>query len=129
MLLISIISDLILHSWLFTEKDFSGTAFSGIAFNAVQLKKNIVTTNIFINKLKHYFISCFFIKFLWISNISSTAIALKSTLKSLKYAFNPVFFILSTEKSFQKFPKNKGYDAISESFALNLIIYVPLTNK
>ena len=32
-------------------------------------------------------------------------------------------------QSFEIFPKHKGYAEISESFALNLIISVPLTNK
>ena len=45
------------------------------------------------------------------------------------YPFNPVFFILSTEKSFKMCPRHNGYGTISESFALNLIISVPLTNK
>ena len=38
-------------------------------------------------------------------------------------------FILSAEKSSKMFPKDNGFAIISESFALNLIIYVPLTNK
>ena len=50
-------------------------------------------------------------------------------LKSYTYPFNLVFFILSTEKSLKIFPRHNGAAAISESFALNLIISVPLTNK
>ena len=37
--------------------------------------------------------------------------------------------MLSTETSFEMFPKHKGYVTISEFLALNLIISVPLTNK
>ena len=32
-------------------------------------------------------------------------------------------------KSVEMFPKHNGYGTISESFALNLIIYFSLTNK
>ena len=42
---------------------------------------------------------------------------------------NPVFFILSCDQYFEIFPRHNEYAGISESFALNLIIYVPLTNK
>ena len=63
------------------------------------------------------------------SSISATSIALQSTLRSQTYPFNPVFFIWSTDQSFEMFPKHKGYAFISESFALSLIISVPLTNK
>ena len=54
------------------------------------------------------------------ANISLTAIASQSTLKSETCPFNPVFFILSTEKSFEMIPRNNGVTTISESFALNL---------
>ena len=37
------------------------------------------------------------------------------------------FLILSTEKSFEMFPRHKGVATISESFALNLWTSVPLT--
>ena len=43
--------------------------------------------------------------------------------------FIPVFFILSTEKFLEMFPRNNGVATISESFALNSAISVPLTNK
>ena len=33
---------------------------------------------------------------------------------------NPVFFILSTDQSFEIFPRHNGVATISESFALNL---------
>ena len=39
---------------------------------------------------------------------------------------NPVFFTLSSDQSFEIFPKHNEYARISESFALNLIISVPL---
>ena len=45
------------------------------------------------------------------------------------YPFNPVLFILSTEKSFETLPRHNDAATISESFALNFIISVPLTNK
>ena len=63
------------------------------------------------------------------SYISATAIASQSTLKSWTYQFNPVFFIFSTDQSFEIFPKHNAVATISEFFALNLWIYVPLTNK
>ena len=63
------------------------------------------------------------------SNISETEIVSKSTLKSLTQPFNPVFFILSTDQSLDMFPKQSGYGVISESFALNLIISLPLRNN
>ena len=37
-----------------------------------------------------------------------------------KYPFNPVFFILSTEKYFELFLRHNGVATISKSFALNL---------
>ena len=37
--------------------------------------------------------------------------------------------MLSTGKSFEMFPRQNGLATISESFALNLWISVPLTNK
>ena len=63
------------------------------------------------------------------SNLSPTAITLYSILKWKTYPFSPVFFLLSTEMYFEIFPIHNGVAAVSESFALNLIIYVPLTNK
>ena len=41
----------------------------------------------------------------------------------------PVFFILWTERVFEILPKDNGIGLILESFAWNLIISVPLTNK
>ena len=37
--------------------------------------------------------------------------------------------MLAEEKSSEMLPKQRGFATISESFSLNLIIYVPLTNK
>ena len=37
--------------------------------------------------------------------------------------------MLSTEKFFEMFPRHNGVPTILESFVLNLIISVPLTNK
>ena len=37
--------------------------------------------------------------------------------------------MLSTEKSLEMFPRHNGVAIYAESFALNLIISVPLTNK
>ena len=37
--------------------------------------------------------------------------------------------ILSTDQSFEMFPRNNRVATISESFVLNLQISVPLTNK
>ena len=124
MLLIFIISGLILHSWLFIETHFNGIAFNrtalnGIVFSGIAFNEFTVDTlqpkNIVVLQIKtFYIIPFFFIKHLWMSNISTTAM---------------VFFISSTKKSFEMFPKHKEYAAISESLALNLIISVPLTNK
>ena len=48
------------------------------------------------------------------SNISSTAKASESRLKSQTYPFNLVFFILSTEQSFEIFPRHNRVTIISE---------------
>ena len=58
------------------------------------------------------------------SNMSLSAIASLSMLKS----YNPINFLLSTEESFEMFPRHNGVATISKSFALNLIISVSLTN-
>ena len=42
---------------------------------------------------------------------------------------NSVFFILSTDQSFEMFPRHYGVATISQSFASNLITSAPLTNK
>ena len=39
------------------------------------------------------------------------------------------FFILLCDQSFEMFPKHNEHARISESFALNVIISVPLTNN
>ena len=52
-----------------------------------------------------------------------------STIYILKYPFNPVFFTLSPEDFFEILLRQNGVATISESFALNLIISAPLTNK
>ena len=39
------------------------------------------------------------------------------------------FFILSVDQSLEILPKHNGLATIAESFALNFIISVPLTNK
>ena len=54
------------------------------------------------------------------------------SIKRVRYLcgiFIPVFFILSTEKFFEMFPRNNGVATLSESFALNSTISVRLTNK
>ena len=61
--------------------------------------------------------------------ISSTVTALKSALKSWTYPVSLVFFILSVDQSLRILPKHNGLATIAESFALNFIISVPLTNK
>ena len=40
-----------------------------------------------------------------------------------------MIFILSAVKSFEMFPRYNSVATISEPLALNLIIFVPLTNK
>ena len=54
---------------------------------------------------------------------------LKSLLKSQTNPFNLVFFILSTEKSFEMFGRHNGVSTFPEFLSLNTIIYVPLTNN
>ena len=49
--------------------------------------------------------------------------------KTIKISSKPGFFILSVEQSLEILPKHNGLATISESFALNFIISVPLTNK
>ena len=44
-------------------------------------------------------------------------------------AIQPCLFHIVLEKSFEMFLKQNGFATISESFALNLIISLPLTNK
>ena len=45
------------------------------------------------------------------------------------YPCNPFFFTLSVVKSFETLPIHNGAAFISETFALNLYISPPLTNK
>ena len=73
--------------------------------------------------------SCFFIKYLWISIILLVSKALYSTKKLFIPPFNPVFFfMLLAEKCPEIFPKHKGYFFVSEYFALNEYIFVALIN-
>ena len=60
-----------------------------------------------------------------IINISSIIIYTKI----IDITLNLFFFILSVYQSFEMFPKHNGAATISESFALNLIISAPVTNK
>ena len=64
-----------------------------------------------------------------IINCNSIIIRTKIINVTIKSSFFSVFFILSCDQSFEMFPKHNKYARISESFALNLIISVPLTNK
>ena len=63
------------------------------------------------------------------SNVSGDCNGIKITTKIIDISLNPVFFILSCDQSFDMFPRHNEYARISESFALNLIISVPLTNE
>ena len=45
------------------------------------------------------------------------------------YIYNPVFFILSADQSFEIFPSHNGVATNSESFHLIFKISVPFTNK
>ena len=49
--------------------------------------------------------------------------------KIINISSKPCFFILSVDQSLEILPKHNGLATISESFALNFIISVPLTNK
>ena len=45
-------------------------------FDELKLRRVIATTNNFLNKSKHlYYMPFFFMKYLWTSNMSSTAVA------------------------------------------------------
>ena len=59
------------------------------------------------------------------SFISATSIPSWSTIKLRTYLYNPAFFTLSNEKSFDTLPKHNGAAFISESFAFNLDISTP----
>ena len=87
LLLTLIISRLALHSWLLIEIYFNVVVFNGIAFNEL----TFVTCYRIVNPIKNIFLTnlnifiytvIFFIKYLWMSLISSTSVALQSTLKS-----------------------------------------------
>ena len=49
--------------------------------------------------------------------------------KIINITSKPSFFILSIDQSLEILPKHNGLATIAESFALNFIIFVPLTNK
>ena len=54
------------------------------------------------------------------SNITSLIYMIYSTIINNKIIDNPFFFMLSTEKSFEMFPRHNGIATMSESFSLNL---------
>ena len=60
-----------------------------------------------------------------IVNISSIIIYTKI----IDISFKACFFILSVDQSLELLPKHNGLATILESFALDLQISVPLTNK
>ena len=60
-----------------------------------------------------------------IINISSIIIYTKI----IDILFKACFFILSVDQSLELLPKHNGLATILESFALDLQISVPLTNK
>ena len=60
-----------------------------------------------------------------IINISSIIIYTKI----IDISFKACFFILSVDQSLELLPKHNGLATILESFALDLQISVPLTNK
>ena len=49
--------------------------------------------------------------------------------KIINITSKPSFFKLSVDQSLEILPKHNGLATIAESFALNFIISVPLTNK
>ena len=49
--------------------------------------------------------------------------------KIMNITRKPCFFMLSVDQSLEILPKDNGLATISESFVLNFIISVPLTNK
>ena len=57
------------------------------------------------------------------------SLTLQSTEKTFTLPFNSVFFIILTVKSFEILSNHNGYGFISESFPLNLYIFVALINK
>ena len=79
-----IISGLALHGWLLIEIQLNGIAFSLVVFSGAVLN-GIVKLDRIVNPVKNtfltnpnifiYTISFFFIKYLWMSLISSTSVA------------------------------------------------------
>ena len=61
-------------------------------------------------------------------NIIDTNSIITNT-KIINITNKATFFILSADQSLEIFPKHNGLGTMLESFALNLIISVPFTNK
>ena len=66
------------------------------------------TVNIFLTNLKIVLFHVLFIKYLWIYNVSLVSIELKPKEKNSSTIFNPIFFILLVEKSFEILPKHSA---------------------
>ena len=93
MLLIFIISALILHSKLFIETYFNEFTIILIYFNQkISLLKQIFAIQI----QTFYNIPFFFIKYLWVSNIAATTIALLATV---------ILLYFSSPKKYENFLK------------------------
>ena len=131
LLLTLTISGLASHGWLFTEIQLIGITFKELGF--VKFDRVVNTTkNTFLknpnNLILHYIILFhqIFVDVFNIINCNSNIINTKIIDITIKLYF---FFILSANQFFEIFPKHSGFATISESFVLNLIISVPLTNK
>ena len=66
------------------------------------------TVNIFLTNLKIVLFHVLFIKYLWIYNVSLVSIELKPKEKNYSTIFNPIFFILLVEISFEILPKHSA---------------------
>ena len=67
---------LVLHSWFFNEIQFNGIAFNGVAFVKFDKIVNPMNNTFLANlNIFLYIMLFFFIKYLWMSLISSISIA------------------------------------------------------
>ena len=124
-------SRLALHGWLFFKIHLNGTTFKELEFVKFDRILN-PTENAFLTN-PNIFLLCCIIRFHQICvddfnfiNCNSYIINNKIIDITIKSCF---FFILSVDQFFEIFPKHNGLATSSESFALNLLISVPLANK
>ena len=124
LLLTVIISGLALHAWLFIEIQLKKLAF-------VKIDKIVNPMKHTFNKSKHLhlqyvvFLHQILMNVFNIANISSIIIYTETIDISIKPCFSSHYLFMP----FEMIPKHNGVGTIFESFASNLQISVPLTNK